>query len=640
MLDRGVIAWNAQGRALVVRQRGAPIELPPSVEAVLADRIEQLPRDDREVLQGAAILGRHFRPAELSDLLGRSVGKSLDMLVERHFLERLAPTSPLSESIRFATVSLHEVCRAGVAPDIARALHARAAELIRARPDYAPERDDGPIADHLVQADRADEAIEPALSAALRAYDLAGNVEAYYHLSQALRAMTVDDPRRWEALLRRERILRAWGRRRAQGADVRALLAHADRVGDPVKQTIASIRLLRFYLEVGRVGQAERLVPRIEERIAALPSPAPFLAVLGELRSELMFIQGDFEAAEQIARDALKYCAADARGQRQRCRLLRSIGQVKNSIGRFADARQFYDEALEIARRIGNQRLEANLLNALGEVAGRSTRYQEAVDHFKAALAIDRDLGDRYATGRKLANLGMTYACIGLMGRAERFLRKALELHEAVGHPGEFNDVAVSLGEVVALTGDVDAARTLLLDAARVAAQRGDIRTELRARIRLAAALVRADGASAEDREAARVTAEQVLSTARAQGLRTSRCRALHVLAVLAVADGRIDAAIDLLREAVELVRAGAAPLDGVRSIHLLGKLLRDRGDSRVGPTGPQGSEGAALLDEAARLVMARIEDLRDADLRRGYLEQADAREILVDGGIDPSGLT
>jgi hypothetical protein len=118
-----------------------------------------------------------------------------------------------------------------------------------------------------------------------------------------------------------------------------------------------------------------------------------------------------------------------------------------------------------------------------------------------------------------------------------------------------------------------------------------------------------------------------VLSTARAQGLRTSRCRALHVLALLAVEEGRIDAAVEHLREGVELVRAGAAPLDGVRSIHLLGKLLRNRGDE---------AEGAALLDEAARIVLSRIEDLRDADLRRGYLGQPDAREILIDGGTDP----
>ena len=622
LLDRGVIAWNAQGRALVVKQRSAPIELPPSIEAALAERLEELSRADREVLQGAAVLGRHFRPHELGDLLERSVGKSLDNLVDRNFLERITPRIPLGESLRFATVSLHEVCKGSLAHEQGKQLHAKAAELIRARPDYSPERDDGAVADHLVQADRGTEAIEPALATAMRAYDLAGNVEAYYHLSQALKVMPKGDPRRWDALLRRERILRAWGRRRAQGADVRALLELAQRLEHREKMAVASIRLLRFYLEVGRVQQAERLIPRVEERIAALSSPAPFMAVLGELRSELAFMQGDFESAEQIARDALAYCAADARGQRQRCRLLRSIGQVKNSIGRYAEAREVYDEALQIARDIGNQRLEANLLNALGEVAGRSTHYQEAIDRFKAALSIDRDLGDRFATGRKLANLGMTYACIGQYRRAEQFLRKALDLHEAVGHPGEFNDVVVHLGEVVAASGDVDSARALLLDAARVAASRGDIRTELRARIRLAAALVRAD-ASADDREAGRLTAQQVLSTARAHGLRTSRCRALHVLARAAVLDADPAQAIDLEREAVGLVRAGAAPLDGVRSIHHLGRLLQAHGEDE---------EAAALLREAAAVVQARVDDLRDAELRKGYLEQPDAQQILADG--------
>ena len=625
LLEAGVIGWNAQGSALTVKQRGAQIRMPPSVEATLIERVERLPVDDREALLGASILGRSFRIHELSDLIERSVGKSVDRLIERNLIERLSPASPLAENACFATVSLHETCKGMLETTAAHALHVRAARLIRDRPDYAPERDDGPIADHLVQAGRGAEAIEPALAAALRAYDLAGNVEAYYHLSQALRALEDDDPRRWDALLRRERILRAWGRRRAQGADVRALLRHADAAEDPVKQAIASIRLLRFYLEVGRVHQAERLVPRIEARIETLAAPDPFWAVLGELRSELFFAKGDFEAAETTARDGLPYCAADARGQRQRCRLLRSIGQVKATIGRFAQARQCYSEALGIAREIGNQRLEANLLNALGEVAGRSTHYQEAVDDFKAALAIDRDLGDRYATGRKLANLGITYACIGLSRRAERFLRKALELHEAVGHPGEFNDAAVHLGEAVADSGDLETARTVLLDAARVAATRGDIRTELRARVRLAAAL-RAGEASDEDRKAARVTADQVLTTARAQGLRTSTCRALHVLAQLDLEEGDTVSAQRRLEEAVELVRAGAAPVDGVLSIHLLGVRLREAG---------QLDDARALLHEAALMVKARLDELRDADLRSGYLEQPAVRRILADGGIE-----
>ena len=628
LLDRGVIAWNAQGRALLVKQRGAAIELPPSVEAALANRLEQLSRHDREVLQGAAILGRQFRLKDLADLRERSVAKSVEKLIDRHFLERLSRSSPSDDDIRFATVSLHEVCRGSLPTEEAQRLHSRAAELLRQRDDYTPESHDGRIADHLVHAGRAAEAVEPALAAAMRAYDLAGNVEAYYHLTQALGAMHPEDPRRWEALLRRERILRAWGRRRAQGADVRALLRAADDAADPEKQAIALIRLLRFYLEVGRVQQADRIIPRVEDKIGQVSSPAPFLAVLGELRSELMFMRGDFEAAEHIARDALVYCAADARGQRQRCRLMRSIGQVKNSVGKWDEAREHYQEALAIARGISNQRLEANLLNALGEVEGRSAHYQAAVDYFKAALAIDRDLGDRYATGRKLANLGITYACIGLPRRAERFLRKALELHEAVGHPGEFNDVAVHLGEVVAQRGDVESARVLLLDAARVAATRGDIRTELRARIRLAGALLQ-DGATAEDLDAADLTASQVLTTARAHGLRTSRCRALHVQAQLATLRGDPAAATTALEEAVGLVRAGAAPLDGVRSIHLLGKLHQDAGRE---------AEAAPLLAEAAAMVAARLDDLRDDDLRAGYLDQPDVQTILGDGGVTVAG--
>jgi tetratricopeptide (TPR) repeat protein len=630
LLDKGVIAWNAQGRLLTLRHRVAQIQLPPSVEAALADGIEELTRGDREVLQGAAVLGRTFRDNELAELLGRSVGKSIENLIERHFIERVATQSQNDDSLRFATVSLHDVCRAGLAAEFSRRSHGRAAELRRARTDYTPERDDGPIAEHLVQADRGTEAIEPAMRAALRAYEVAGNVEAHYFLSQALKAMPADDPRRWDALLRRERILRAWGRRRAQGADVRQLLRTAEQLGEPDKIVIASIRLLRFYLEVGRVHQAERLIPRLRERIDALSDAkaAPFSAVLGELQSELLYERGEFDEAERVARAALAHCGPGPRGARQRCRLLRSIGQVANTQGRYAQAREVYEEALAIARELGNPRLEANLLNALGEVAGRSTHYQTAIDCFKAALAIDRDLGDRYLTGRKLANLGATYAAIGLFRRAERCLRKALELHEAVGHPGEFNDVIVQLGEVVAEMGDLDGARALLLDAARVAVARGDVRIELRARMRLAIALLR-HGRSAEDSATATMISEQVMATARAHGLRSARVRALHVLASLAAKSGENERAIALEREAVGLVREGAAPLDGVRSIHQLGKLLVARGELE---------EGRGLLREAAAVVQARIDELREDDLRRGYLDQADAQQILLDGRTAATG--
>ncbi|MEX1367830.1 MAG: protein kinase [Nannocystaceae bacterium] len=620
LIERGVVAWNTKGRQLLVKQRAASVQLPRTIEAALGERIEELAPSDREVLQGAAVLGRHFRGSELPPLLEREVQDALSHLTDRGFVERMDGARPGTESHRFATLSLHETCKSSLSPTQAERLHARAAHLRRAREDYSPERDAGPIAEHLMAAGQPAEAAEPALRAAEDASEVAGNVEAYYYFSLALQALSPEDPRRFDVLLRRERILRAWGQRRAQVADIRELLEHAEREDDPRLLAIASIRLLRFYLEVGRVQAAQRLLPRVVERVDAVSEPAPFLAVVAELRSEIAFQEGRFSEAEQAAREGLTHCGPDTRGLRQQARLLRAVGQVAGGIGHFDRAREAYEEALSLARQIDNVRLEANLLNALGEVAGRSTHYQEAHDYFKASLAIDRELGDRFATGRKLANLGLTYAAVGLHARAERYLRKALQLHEAVGHPGEWGDVVVALGEVVASQGDLDAARSLLEDASEMARRRDDVRTELRARVRLAAVLLEQGRDS--DRPTATTIAEQVLETARSHGLRTARRRALAVLSRIARDEGRLDAAIELEREAVMLVRAGADPIDGVRSIHRLGRLLVDRGDE----------EGPALLREAATMLRRRLEDLRDEDLRRGYLDQPDARRILVDG--------
>jgi serine/threonine protein kinase/tetratricopeptide (TPR) repeat protein len=633
LLHRGTIAWNAQARYLLVRDRGAEIELPPSIEGALQARVDELAPSDRDTLLGAAVLGRSFRAAELADLLDRSVGRNLQALLDAGLVERDV-TSEHGETLHFSTVSLHEVCKTQIPPASLEHLHGRAAEIKREREDYAPGRDDGPIADHLMHAGRYLEAFSPAMRAARHAENVGGNVEAYYYLTQALRSLDPEDPRRFEVLLEREPILRAWGRRRAQGADIRQLLAVAETLEGPEreeKQVVASLRLLRFYLECGRTHRATRLVPRLQAKVHTLRESEPYLAILGELESELNFARGHFEEAETIARDALAFCANDTRGVRQRVRLLRAIGRVQLGTGRLEAAGDTFRESLHLARSIGHRRLEAEALNNIGEVAGRSTHYQEAIDCFKAALAIDRDLGDRFATGVKLANLGLAYTAIGLYRRAERYLRKALELHEAIGHPGLLNDVMVSLGIVVAHLGDPEAAHVLLTDAAKVAARRGDVRTQLRAEVRLARVLVttpvdeRGEADPSEEALAeADLLATRVYDRARAEGLRSSTARAAHVLALIADRRGDIERAIAHEREAVRLVELGAAPLDGVRSLHHLGQLLRERGHE---------AEARALLSEAARAVQSRLDDLRDQDLREGYQSLPDVRQILADGG-------
>ncbi len=617
LLRRGILGWNAGGRQLQVRQRGATLELHPSIEAALHARIDALDPEARALVDAAAVLGQTFRVAEVAILTHASeadVARKIGALGEHGELGLFAPVSAARfASARFTTVSLHEVAKLHLAPASAEALHREAATIKLGRADHRPGRDDGPIADHLVQAGMPEEAIDPAMRAARAARDVAGNVEAYHYWSLALRASGADDPRRWEALLAREAILQAWGRRRAQGADIRQILQLAEATGERAREVVALGRLLRFYLECGRVARAAGLYPRLESETAQLPgdeASAPRRAELGELGCDLMTRLGRLEEAESLARDALQFCPTGPRGVLQRCRLHTGIGRVQLARGRLGEATASFEATLELARSAGHRRAEAEALNSLGEVVGLSARYQEAVDHFRAALQIDRDLGDRAATGIKLANLGIAYTAIGLYRRAERHLRKALELHVAIGHPGLLTEVVVHLGEVSAELGDAAAARPLLEQAATMAADRGDVRTELRARSRLARALLDA-GAPDE----ARTIAEAVLIRGREQGLRSAQTRALHVLSRLAEDAGDSAQAIASEEEAVRLVRAGAAPLDGVLSIHHLGRL-----------TGR-----AELLGEAATRVRARLADLRDPELRRGYLAQPRVQAILAD---------
>lgn len=623
LLNRGVVTWNDSGRKLSVVERDVPLKLPPSIEHALMNRVDELEPSHRDVLVGGAILGRTFRLDEVEILMERDVVPALEEALERGFLER--ENSSSNPSFTFSTISFHEICKSRLQEIRARELHRRAAELKLDRSDYADGRDDGAIADHMVAAGSHFEAVGPALRAANHALRMAGNVEAHYYLTLALGGMTPNDPRRFDALLDRERVLRAWGRRRPQGADIRELISIAERLETPALEVRAAIRLLRFYLECGRASRAAMLAPRIEERIVLLDAPAPYLAALRELQSELSFSDGELERASEHAQDGISICEAHALDGPQRCRLIACVGKIHSARGRLPMARKAFESMLELARLSRSPRLEAEALNSLGGVAGRNTDYQAAVDFFRASIAIDRDLGDRATTGIKLANLGITFAAIGLYRRSERYLRKALELHETSGHAGLLNDAVIHLGEVVGELHDLEGAEAILSEASTVAHELDDVRSELRAKNRHAKIILH--WGIPERFAEAESLATEVYQRASRRGrpLRSAACRALQVLAAISDRDGHHNAAIMLAREATILVRAGAAPVDGVLAIHHMGVLLTRAGRSE---------EGERLLSEAGRAVMRRLEGLRDPVLREGYLGQAAVSRVLHDAGI------
>jgi tetratricopeptide (TPR) repeat protein len=158
LFEQGVLARN--GAAKLVKPLDE-IRVPPTVQAILASRIDRLAAAEKELLQTLAVLGREFS----SGLIKRVAGKSDDEL------ERMLSALQLAEFIyeqpamgdveyTFKHALTQEVCYNSVLVERRRLLHERAAQAIEALfadrlEDHLPE-----LAHHFDRSGNVRKAVE------------------------------------------------------------------------------------------------------------------------------------------------------------------------------------------------------------------------------------------------------------------------------------------------------------------------------------------------------------------------------------------------------------------------------------------------------------------------------------------------
>ena len=66
---------------------------------------------------------------------------------------------------------------------------------------------------------------------------------------------------------------------------------------------------------------------------------------------------------------------------------------------------EYFEQALQISRKIGDRRGESNHLTNLGLAYGHQGQVDKAIDYYEQARAISREIGDLYVEGTALGNL-------------------------------------------------------------------------------------------------------------------------------------------------------------------------------------------------------------------------------------------
>ncbi|NOT33801.1 MAG: sigma 54-interacting transcriptional regulator [Candidatus Eisenbacteria bacterium] len=223
--------------------------------------------------------------------------------------------------------------------------------------------------------------------------------------------------------------------------------------------------------------QADSYLPALEliDRILALPearglSPAR-RAALGSKAIACRLAGGDANAALAQARELLVTVNDDLDGAALSVRVQLQCFEALFCLSRYDDAKVSADRALAVAERVGEVRLIAPSLTALGRVAQRLGDTLRARDLFEEAFALYRRLGDEPACAVLRNNLGLLHKNLCEWDTAIAHLRGALEIQRRLGRLAESSMPLMNLGIVYQKLGDWDRALEYYREAEQVALQ-------------------------------------------------------------------------------------------------------------------------------------------------------------------------
>jgi tetratricopeptide (TPR) repeat protein len=129
-------------------------------------------------------------------------------------------------------------------------------------------------------------------------------------------------------------------------------------------------------------------------------------------------------------------------------------------------------EAVDAARRLGDDHETARALGNLGLILDRPAKAERARAAYTESLEIRGSLGDQRRLGVVFANLGSFELAQGDLGLARAHSERALAIAETLDDPYEQGNILFNLALVHMLDGDVTAASARCEEAVRLAERR------------------------------------------------------------------------------------------------------------------------------------------------------------------------
>jgi predicted ATPase len=471
LVETGVLVGQPATYRLAQPLNG--LQVPATVHAVLAARIDRLPAEDKRLLQTAAVIGTEV-PLPLlqaiADLPEDALYHGLAHLQAAEFLyeTRLFP----EQEYTFKHALTHEVAYGGLLQERRRALHARIVEALEALAGERLAEQVERLAHHALRGEVWGKALAYCRQAGEKVEARSAYPEAVGYFEQALSSLAHLPERRAT---------------REQAIDLRLALRTALWPSGDFVRTLACLReaeaLATALDDPRRLGQVSIFLSHqcytegaYDQAIAAAQRAVALGTAGGEVilqarANQSLGVAYQFLGHYRQAIDCLEQAvvALDGVGHRERfgtvilpAVLARAyLAWCQAELGRFAEGRSLGEEGLRMAAAVEQP---GNLMMAtwmVGLLALRQGDLSRALPRLEQAVALCQDADLLFYFPRMAAVLGAAYTLGGRVADAVPLLTRALEQTTATGMVGDRALCRLALGEVQLLAGRLEEAQAL-----------------------------------------------------------------------------------------------------------------------------------------------------------------------------------
>jgi len=459
------------------------LQVPATVQAMLAARIDRLLSEDKRLLQVASVVGKDVPFALLQAIAGlpeEPLRRGLNHLQTAEFLDETRLYPDLEYAFKHALT--HEVTYGSLLQERRRELHARIVEAIETLHQGRLGEQIERLAHHALSGQQWEKAIRYLRAAGRRARDRSANVEAVARFEEALSA-------------------------------VRCLSESREQIGDAIDLhldiQVPLVEIGAYAKELEHLREAERLANQIDDRsrlARVLIGIARALRATGDATRAVEAGERGVALATQLNEPDLRTIAiwrlAQARWALaqfgQAVELLLPLAQVPVGnlpegpavriltslvfclvpLGRLREARAYAEKAIESARVIGRVAVLTNALAAQATVLLELGELRAAIAVFEQSIALHETWRIADGLPGALAGLGTAQALQGRFDTSVPLMERAVELEGAAGQSAR--NRLYELAAVYAMTGRFRDAAALCRRVRELSRKVGDTWSEAR----------------------------------------------------------------------------------------------------------------------------------------------------------------